>query len=1063
MQGKRPPGQPPSGPSLPRTSSELESFMEDWKWMKGLALQLTGDEFLADDVRQETWLTASRYGEWPDRGALRRVMRRILWRTKRSVARRRLREVEAARSVALPSTASLVQRAEEHRRIWDALLDLEEPHRKYLLLRFQAGQTPTEIAEKEGSLVNTVRHRIRRAVEALRERLGADTAGGGLKSIALAFPAGIGAKAASRRSLRDYLSGAHGSGKVGPVTTLVLAATLIGCILFVGLDGQKERGASVEEIALLPSGNAPVPQEQPSPIAGTSNTRNAAVVRGGSPPQEGPLQGSVTPSQATLVGSVHGSNTVLNGVVVTAQALGNVEPKWTVSASTHSDGRFKLTIPFDPAEHVVLHFQGSEYLSRAKVEVNSERRVQGRGPILSSEAGETDLGVIQLTPAGVIIGQLQSRRGEGLASAHVNLAGFSSMPTDGGAYRIAHVAPGKQTVTAQSPGQLDRSSEVLVIAKETVDMGAIQMLPGSTITGRVLDESGQGIQGARVSPRAFAPLWIFESKADGYFTIPCPEEHVCSVAVAADGYLKQPPLAVAPGTRDLHVVLEHAGNLCAFQVISNETGEPIETFGLSVRRSPGAEVPSATVQPASLLQPKPEPRPLGRTTAFARPGRDTVHVEAHGFLAGEFSVDATAATGAQILRLDPTAAWRGVLVRGGIPQVDSPIELRWNAAAVMRDGRHPYSLTAAPGSQDELVLHAQVNFRCLAVAPLVGEPPSLWMQGLFDEPDQVLHTRTDSLGRFRFDVLPRGAGRLYAEVEGLTALSPLTPIIPVRGRDLGELQLASKVRISGRIALDRPGPLLDHRILIDGFPALQATTGIDGSFVLSDVPVGEHLLELQPVPGTVLDKRLQGGPYFVRIGEMGLGDLVLPVHNLDAANVEVEVQINGQPASGGRLILSPTRGVPKDYVATEVLSDSGTRTIHMPAEEVLWVTLDHHGTRYTLPGSRRFGIGASRLELNFEAASVRIGLPLDWRLPEEPCVRITWVDAAGAPGGTQLQMVSVPAGADPAARKSILLLGIPTTASEYRLELYGSFGDHKANERALPLFLHAGQELSLDL
>ncbi|MEM9798822.1 MAG: sigma factor-like helix-turn-helix DNA-binding protein, partial [Planctomycetota bacterium] len=65
----------------------------------------------------------------------------------------------------------LVERAEVAETVTAAARRLPEPFRRTILLRFLEGHEPSEIAEREGKPVDTVRWRVRRGLELLREEL----------------------------------------------------------------------------------------------------------------------------------------------------------------------------------------------------------------------------------------------------------------------------------------------------------------------------------------------------------------------------------------------------------------------------------------------------------------------------------------------------------------------------------------------------------------------------------------------------------------------------------------------------------------------------------------------------------------------------------------------------------------------------------------------------------------------------------------------------------------------------------------------------------------------------
>src|SRR5262245_15357412 len=117
----------------------------------------------------------------PDRRSLRgwlaTVLRRTAAKDHRSTERRARREVAAARPEGTPSTADVVAQVDLHARVVRAVLALDEPWRTAVLLRFFEDLPPREIATRTNVPVETVRSRVRRGVELLRERFDRDHGG----------------------------------------------------------------------------------------------------------------------------------------------------------------------------------------------------------------------------------------------------------------------------------------------------------------------------------------------------------------------------------------------------------------------------------------------------------------------------------------------------------------------------------------------------------------------------------------------------------------------------------------------------------------------------------------------------------------------------------------------------------------------------------------------------------------------------------------------------------------------------------------------------------------------
>jgi len=152
-----------------------ERLLRHAGWMKRLALRLVTDEAQANDILQETWLAAVRTQPRNPEASkpwLRKVLRNFAFRARKRDQDRHRRERRAARPEKTSTTPDeLVERAELHREIVDMVLDLDEPYRSTILLRFFEGLAPKEIARRHDAPVTTVRARLRNALDQLRRRL----------------------------------------------------------------------------------------------------------------------------------------------------------------------------------------------------------------------------------------------------------------------------------------------------------------------------------------------------------------------------------------------------------------------------------------------------------------------------------------------------------------------------------------------------------------------------------------------------------------------------------------------------------------------------------------------------------------------------------------------------------------------------------------------------------------------------------------------------------------------------------------------------------------------------
>lgn len=146
----------------------------DLTWLARLARALLRESSAVDDLVQET-VMATLEKPIPE-GAPRRawlgsIARRLAARRFRDRARRTRREKRVARPEAIPDSTELVERAEIAEQLTAAARQLPEPFRRTILLRFLEGLSPDEIAEQEKRPADTVRWRLRRGLELLREEL----------------------------------------------------------------------------------------------------------------------------------------------------------------------------------------------------------------------------------------------------------------------------------------------------------------------------------------------------------------------------------------------------------------------------------------------------------------------------------------------------------------------------------------------------------------------------------------------------------------------------------------------------------------------------------------------------------------------------------------------------------------------------------------------------------------------------------------------------------------------------------------------------------------------------
>jgi len=219
------------------TDALRQALIQHEAFVRELALVLTRNPTEADDVAQEVLLHTLERTRGADTGLrawLASATRRIAWNLRRSERRRSERERRAARPEALSDpTVALAARQQ----LVDAVLALDEPFRRTIILAHEHGLTPMEISAREGVPPSTVRTRLHRAHGLLRRQLEAR----GLDRSSLSGLAAVGRLTAPRVHAVPGIVGAAALGTVA----------VVGVILWVRrVPAEPERAVSVSAVAL---------------------------------------------------------------------------------------------------------------------------------------------------------------------------------------------------------------------------------------------------------------------------------------------------------------------------------------------------------------------------------------------------------------------------------------------------------------------------------------------------------------------------------------------------------------------------------------------------------------------------------------------------------------------------------------------------------------------------------------------------------------------------------------------------------------------------------------------
>jgi RNA polymerase sigma factor (sigma-70 family) len=152
----------------------LQELLSHQGWALQVARRLVHEESEAEDLVQRTWIAALRSPPNTARGA-RAWIRKVILNLARERHRRALVRERHERSSAVEATApdafESLSRSEIHRLLGEHLLELSEPYRSAVILRYYEGLSSAEIARRQRIPAGTVRWRLKIGLDQLRTEL----------------------------------------------------------------------------------------------------------------------------------------------------------------------------------------------------------------------------------------------------------------------------------------------------------------------------------------------------------------------------------------------------------------------------------------------------------------------------------------------------------------------------------------------------------------------------------------------------------------------------------------------------------------------------------------------------------------------------------------------------------------------------------------------------------------------------------------------------------------------------------------------------------------------------
>ena len=491
-----------------------ECLVEHTAFVRAIARAILSREDLADDAVQDAFTVALR-SQPRERGRLRAwlggITRRKALEIRRQEARRRAREGLVRPGTLCLEPDALAMRADLGRRLISHVLELPEPYRHVLLLRFQSGLSIRAVATTLDIPVETVRTRQRRALARLRRvladrdrmnwraallPLALDGAGAGL--------AGVVATTGGLIMAKKIMAG------VGIILLLAGGVYWGGSALDVwpseGEPALPEAGAGLASTE-LPGDESGVPELSPSESPGRPTP-------GGEPSTSAPqgrYQGTLLDPQGRPVPGVT--------LEVVKTLMSQVEADGLPRVTPDGEGRFAFDVP------------GSKY--QIQVRIHSDTHVPNWGgriqtiwpsrpaAIVMVRAVELRVrvkdGATGLPVEGARVGAYAQLTRSPDALAHMNPR--DERRTDATGHVTVRTRPGRGLLLVRAEGYRAAMQADLDVPADggsrTVEIGR-----GGTVNGRIVDESGAPKPGVRISVRGFPPYEAkVETDRDGRFVL----------------------------------------------------------------------------------------------------------------------------------------------------------------------------------------------------------------------------------------------------------------------------------------------------------------------------------------------------------------------------------------------------------------------------------------------------------------------------------------------------------------------------------------------------------------
>ena len=554
-------------------ASPLGDILANTVWMRRLAQTLVADAAERDEVVQAVWLQALLHAPATQnlRPWLAAVLRNVVRMGFRGDARRRAREQAAIGAPPPVTPEELVDRVEIERDVASALLELGEPYRATLLLRYYEDLSAAEIAARLAIPAATVRSRLKRGLAELRARLDAKSGGDRRRWAVALVPTAAAARMTTAKTIALAIGGALMMKSAIKATVAAALLLLLGwgtAVVWRSRAPGNEVTRTRAGVAWHVAGGVGVPGQAPATVDGTSipewfGQPGAAIRR---------VAGRVTAGGAPIAGAT----------VELGSALSDAGLLPAATRRTGADGRFDFGL-VPPAPYSVT--------ATAEQHSADVREVDTRDPGAAADRIELHLGSCDAQ----LVGHVNDASGGPIAGArlcYADVRASACVQSDAsGAYRAClHPRQTKIEVSARGYGAVDEDLEII---NRTVRRDFL-LTPEATIVGRVVraddgrpvaNASVRSVSGA-VGHRVAAPAAVV-TDGNGHFALAglAPGRHRLSafatglamnepleLNVRAAGTTPEIVLRLGAAARISGVVRDERGPVAGARVALGDTG-----------------------------------------------------------------------------------------------------------------------------------------------------------------------------------------------------------------------------------------------------------------------------------------------------------------------------------------------------------------------------------------------------------------------------------------------------------------------------------------------------------